>query len=1047
MRFAALAAIFVSTAAAAQVPEQVFGAMRYRPIGPFRGGRALAVSGVRGRPLTFYFGAVAGGVFRTDDGGATWTPLFDDQPNLSIGALAVADSDPNVIYVGTGEACIRGNVTYGKGVYRSDDAGRSWRSLGLQDTRQIGRIAVHPRNADIAFVAALGHAFGPNAERGVFRTLNGGRTWEKVLFRDADTGAIDVALDPQDPQVVFASLWQVRRYPWSLVSGGPGSGLYRSRDGGSTWTRLTGHGLPSGDYGRIGIAVSPADGRRVYAVIEAKEGGLFVSDDAGESWTRANDDERVRQRAWYFSHVWADPRSRDTVYLSNTGVYRSTDAGKTLTLLPARHGDHHGMWIDPDEPRRIIESSDGGASISLDGGQTWSRTNSQPTAQFYHVAVDNDFPYRLYGAQQDNSSVAVQSRSDSGVIGDHEWYPIGIGEAAYIAPDPRDPNIAYGSSSAGAMLKYDHHTEQTQILGPWPVETSGRGADELKHRFQWLTPLTLSPHDPNVIYAGAEVVFKSADGGITWSAISPDLTRNDKSRQKPSGGPLTLDITSVEYFDTIFALAESPVQKGVLWAGTDDGLVHVLRAGKWHNVTPKALPEWGTVSLIDASPFAAGTATVAVDRHRMDDLHAYVFRTTDFGGSWKRIDGGIPDGAFVRAVREDPRKQGLLYAGTEAGVYVSFDTGVHWQPLKLNLPVVPVHDLLVKGDDLVIATHGRSFWILDDVTPLRQASAAIASQDVHLFQPQTALRLQYPEAFDKRLPAGENPPPGALIDYFLKSKPKGEVRIQVLAADGKVVRTLSSRVHKVGAEQPQEWPDIQKPPELLPDGAGMNRFPWDLRYDAPSELPGAFYPGLPPRGPVVAPGVYTLRLEVDGRSATTTMEVKPDPRVKTTPAAFAQLLALQLQVRDRMSTLHEGVLSIRDARDQLAALQKRAGKDSRFAPLVTRAGNAIGQLTEIERKLVAVDVKSTEGTLRFPVQLNEQFESLRELLEFADAAPVPAVSEVFAEYDSALQTQLGKWRDLRTSELSAINVDARRLDLPAVTLPQEPGATRVGGGL
>jgi photosystem II stability/assembly factor-like uncharacterized protein len=1031
----------------AQVPDSVFGAMRYRPIGPFRGGRAVAVSGVPGKPLTFYFGAVAGGVFRTEDGGGTWTPIFDDQANLSIGAIAVAESDPNILYVGTGEACIRGNATYGKGVYRSDDAGRTWRFVGLPETRQIGRIAVHPRNPDVAFVAALGHAFGPNPERGVFRTRDGGRSWEKVLFKDNDTGAIDVAIDPQDPQVVFASLWQVRRSPWDLVSGGPGSGLYRSRDGGTTWTRLSGHGLPAGDYGRIGIAISPADGRRVYAVVEAKEGGLFVSDDGGESWTRQNDDERIRQRAWYFSHVWADPKSRDTIYLANTGLYRSTDGGKTMTLLPARHGDHHGMWIDPQDPRHMIESSDGGAAISLDGGWTWSRPNNQPTAQFYHAAVDNQFPYRVYGAQQDNSSVSVQSRSDTGVIGEQQWYPIGIGEAAHIVPDSREPEVAFGSSSNGAMLRYDHRTEQTQILGPWPVETAGRGADELKHRFQWLSPIIVSPHDPNVLYVGAEVVFKSADGGLTWKAISGDLTRNDKSRQKPSGGPLTLDITSVEYFDTVFALAESPVQKGVLWVGTDDGLIHVSRdgGGKWQNVTPKGLPEWGTISLIEASPFKAGTAIVAVDRHRTDDLHAYIFRTTDFGGSWKRIDGGIPEGSFVRAVREDPKKQGLLYAGTETGVFVSFDDGAHWQPLKLNLPVVPVHDLVIKDDDLVVATHGRSFWILDDVTPLRQAGAAVASQDAFLFQPQAALRLQYPEAFDNRQPVGENPPPGAVIDYFLKKKPQGEVRIQVLGPDGKVVRTLSSRVQHAASEQPQEWPDLKKPAELLPDGAGMNRFPWDLRYDAPLELPGAFYPGLPPRGPMVVPGTYTLKLEVDGKTATAQLQVREDPRVKATPQALSSLLALQLQLRDRMSALHETVLAIRDARDQLSGLEKRAGSDPRFAPVMTRAGKAVTELTSIERRLVAVDVKSTEGTLRFPVQLNEQFESLRQALESADAAPVPALSEVFAEYDGALQAQIARWRTLRTGELPAINAQARSLELPALWLPAE-SAQGAGAG-
>ena len=1044
----AAAALLLSAAAFAQVPEALFGGMRYRPVGPFRGGRALAVSGVRGQPLTFYFGAVAGGVFRTDNAGQTWTPLFDKQDNLSIGALAVAESDPNIIYAGTGEACIRGNVTYGKGVYRSDDAGHTWRHLGLEDTRQIGRVLVHPRNPDLVYVAALGHAFGPNAERGVFRSRDGGRSWQNVLFKNADTGAIDLAFDPQNPQVIFAALWQVRRQPWSLESGGPGSGLYRSQDGGSTWTRLAGHGLPGGDLGRIGIAVSPVDGRRVYAAIEAKEGGLFVSDDGGESWSKVSDDERIRQRAWYFSHIWADPKARDTIYLANTGLYRSTDGGHTLQLLPARHGDHHGLWIDPDEPRHLIESSDGGASISLDGGQTWSRTDdNQPTAQFYHVAADNHFPYRLYGAQQDNSSIAVQSRSDSGVIGAREWYPIGIGEAAYIAPDPRDPDIAYGSTSTGAMVRYDHRLEQSQALGPWPQETAGRGAGELSHRFQWLTPLLLSPHNPDVIYAGAEVVFKSADQGRTWKTISPDLTRNDKSKQKPSGGALTLDITSVEYFDTVFALAESPVERGVLWAGTDDGLVHVSRdgGGKWTNVTPRELPEWGTVSIIEASPFAAGTATIAVDRHRLDDLKPYLFRTVDFGKSWRRIVSGIPEGAFTRSVREDPKKAGLLYAGTEAGVYLSFDEGARWQPLRLNLPVVPVHDLMVKDDDLLVATHGRAFWILDDLTPLRQV-AAVAAAEVFLYRPQVALRLQYPESFDKRLPAGENPPPGAVIDFFFKSKPTGEVVIEVVAEGGKVIRTLSSRPHAIGAEQPQEWPDLQKPAELLPAEEGMNRFPWDLRYDPPSELPGAFYPGLPPRGPLVPPGTYTLRLKASGKVVTAPMEVKPDPRSRATPQARAELVELQLLVRDRMSELHETVLAVRAARDQLGALNRRAGKDPRFTQLVSRTDAASAGLTEVERRLVAVDVKSTEGTLRFPVQLNEQLESLRQALEGADAAPVPAMREVLASYDEALTAQVGRWRQIRGRDLESINAEARKLDLPAVSLPHQASGAGAGSG-
>jgi photosystem II stability/assembly factor-like uncharacterized protein len=1044
----ALALLAAAGAAAQPYPESLFGAMRFRPIGPFRGGRALAVSGVRSKPFTYYFGAVAGGVFRTDDAGRTWTPLFDGEDNLSIGALAVAESDPNVVYVGTGEACIRGNVTYGKGVYRSDDGGRSWRHLGLTDTRQIGRVIVHPRNPDVVFVAALGHAFGPNPERGVFRSRDGGRTWEKVLYKDPDTGAIDLAFDPQNPQVIFAALWQVRRSPWSLVSGGPGSGLYRSQDGGSTWTHLTGKGLPQGELGRIGVAVSGEDGRRVYALIEAKEGGLFVSDDGGSSFVKVNDDERLRQRAWYFTHIWADPRARDTIYLANTGLFRSTDGGKTLTLMPARHGDHHGMWIDPDDPRRIIESSDGGAAVTLDGGSTWSRVDdNQPTAQFYHITADTHFPYRVYGPQQDNSSVAVQSRNDVDGIGEHAWYPIGIGESAQIAVDPREPDIAYGTTEGfGGILRYDHRSEQTQVLGPWPVDNSGRGAAELEHRFQWTSPLILSPHDPNVLYVGAERVFESRDRGQTWRPISGDLTRNDKSKQQPSGGPLTLDITSVEYFDTVFTLAESPVEKGVLWVGTDDGLVHVARDGghAWSNVTPRDLPEWGTVSMVEASPAQAGVATIAVDRHRLDDLRPYVFRTTDYGKSWKRLGAGISEGAFVRAVREDPKKPGLLFAGTEVGVFVSFDAGAHWQRLQLGLPAVPVHDLMVKGDDLLVATHGRSFWILDDLEPLRQLTPATARAAVFLYAPQAAYRVHHAEGYDRRLPAGENPPPGAILDYVLATKPTTELVIEIVAADGSVARTLSSRPRATGSEQPQEWPDLVKPSELLPTEAGMNRYAWDLRADPPAELPGAVYAGFPPRGPYLPPGRYTLRLKLASTVLTAPLELVPDPRVATDPAGYAALYALGLQVRDRLSALHETVMQLRTARDELRALLRRAGASARFAPLVKRSEAAVSALNDIERKLLAVDVHSTEGTLRFPIQLNEQLYGLGEMLAGADAPPVPAMRDVFAGYDKRLQAELDRFAGLRRQELAGIDDEARRLGVPAVSLP-EAKPTASGG--
>ena len=828
--------------------------MQWRQIGPFRGGRALAIEGVPGEPDTYYFGAVAGGVWKTIDGGANWNPLFDKQPISSIGAIAVAPSDHNVIYAGTGEAAIRGNTTYGTGVFKSIDGGKTWEHVGLKDSRQIGALIVDPRNENVVLVAALGHAFGPNAERGIFRTADGGKTWTKVLSKDENTGGIDVVFDPHNPNIVFASLWQARRQPWFFSSGGPGSGLYRSEDNGVTWKRLEGNGLPEGILGRIGIAVSGADSNRVYAIIEAKEGGLYRSDDAGQHWTRVNDDGRFRQRAWYFSKVYADPKSADTVYLLNTGLFRSVDGGKTFNLLPARHGDHHGLWIDPQNPNRI-------ANV-----ERWRREylnrrreNMDDPKQPADRAVlprfrGQRFPIsHLRRATGQYRALALRAATDWGAIGPADWFEVGGGECGFVLPDPRDWHIIY-SNNESSIYRYDKTKGETQDVSVLPLDNSGHGAADVAHRFQWVTPLILSPHNPDVLYTGAECVFKSTDHGHSWTQISGDLTRNDKSKQQPSGGPLTNDITSVEYYDTVFALAESPVKKGTLWAGTDDGLVHVTTddGQHWSKVTPK-MPEWSTVSLIDPSPHDANTAYVAVDRHKLDDFKPYIFKTTDLGKSWSAIITGIPDGAYVHAVREDPKKRGLLYAGTELGVFVSFDDGAHWQPLQLNLPVSPIHDLVVKDDDLVVATHGRSFWVLDDMTPLRQLSAQSAQGDMILYQPQTAVRLHYPEEFDKRQPVGDNPPPGAIIDYYFKTAPKDEVSLDILDASGKVVRHLSSKEKKEG-EQPPEWPDRVERPKTIPANEGMNRFAWDLRYDDPIQIPGAFYSGVGPRGALAAAG-------------------------------------------------------------------------------------------------------------------------------------------------------------------------------------------------
>ncbi|MGI9103560.1 MAG: VPS10 domain-containing protein [Terriglobales bacterium] len=1036
-RFAVLLVLlFAPTLFAQTYNTALFSGMKWRGIGPYRGGRVLAVSGVPGDPNVFYFGGVAGGVWKTIDAGANWKPLTDKEPISSIGSIAVSESDHNTIYIGTGEACIRGNITYGDGVWKTVDGGRSWKNVGLRDSRQIGAVIVHPANPNIAFVAALGHVYAASSERGIFRTLDGGVTWQKVLYVNDKTGGIDVVFDPHNPQTLFAAMWEVYRTPWSLNSGGPGSGLYRSTDGGATWKRLEGHGLPAGPLGRIGVTVSGADSNRVYALIEAKEGGIYRSENGGDTWTRVNDDERYRQRAWYFTHIFADPAAADTVYVLNTGAFRSVDGAKTFTLLPAPHGDHHGLWIDPKNPRSLINGNDGGADISLDGGQTWSTQYNQPTAQFYHVITDSQFPYIVYGAQQDNSSVAIQSYSDDGVIGRWNWLAFG-GETGFIAPDPRDPNIMYGDNEA-TVFRFDKRTQQYQDLSVWPLDVSGHGAVDLDvYRFNWTSPLFISRHDPTAMYTSGNRVYKSNDAGMSWTPISPDLTRNDKSKQQPSGGPITLDITSVEYYDTIFALAESPVQKGQIWAGTDDGLIQLTRDdGKtWANVTPKALPEWSMVSIIDPSPHDAGTAYAAVDRHKLDDQRPYIYKTTDFGKTWTMIVAGIPENAYVRSVREDPGRKGLLFAGTERGVYASWDDGAHWQSLQLNLPMSPIHDLVVHDNDLVVATHGRSFWILDDITPLRQLSAQTAGLQAILYKPEPALRLHYPDQIDRRGPVGENPPKGAMIDYYFAAKPKEEVTLDFFDAQGKLVRHMSSVEKKTAGAQPPEWPDLEVPKETIPAEAGMNRFPWDLRYEPPVKIPGAFYPGNGPLGPLALPGHYTVKLTAGSFTQTVPFELLIDPRVKNVPAADLQKeFELSMKISERNNELHTAVNQIRELRAELVTLKKWAGDSAQAKPVVAAADALDKKMTPIEEQLMQVKMKSSEGSLRYPIQLNEQFDSISHTIE-ADAAPTKSQYAVYDMLNGKLQEQLKLWHGVLATEVPALNDLMKKSGVPTLTIP------------
>ncbi|HYL64624.1 MAG TPA: glycosyl hydrolase [Candidatus Methylomirabilis sp.] len=1036
----ACALIFVATisATAQQIDPKTYGGMKWRLIGPFRGGRVLTVAGVPSQPYTYYFGAVGGGVWKTTDGGNSWDPLFDKQGISSIGALAVADSDPNVIYVGSGEACIRGNISFGDGVYKSTDAGKTWTNVGLKDTRHIGAVIIHLTNPDIVFVAALGHAYGPNTERGVFRTRDGGKTWEKVLYLDDRTGAIEVVFDPHNPHVLFAAMWEGWRTPWTLNSGGAKDGLYRSNDDGSTWKRVEGNGMPDGPLGRISVAVSGADSNVVYALIEAKKGGLYRSDDGGENWSFVTDDHRFTQRAWYFTHLWADPKNVGGIYIANTGLFHSPDGGKSWERVNSPHGDNHALWIDPNHPDRLINGNDGGATISVDGGKNWTTQNNQPTAQFYHIAADNDFEFRVYGSQQDNSSVGIRTRSDHGAILQGDWDAVGGGESGYIVTDPRDSNIVYADDEGPVFTRFDRRTSQAQSIQEWPEDPNGYAAATQKYRYTWTMPIVISSHNPDVIYHTSQYVFRSTDAGKTWTTISPDLTRNDKSKQQDSGGPLTKDQYTVEYYDVIFSLAESPKQQGELWAGTDDGLVQLTRdEGKtWANVTPKDVPEWAAISLIEASPFDAATAYLAVDAHKLDNLKPYIYKTTDFGKTWTKIITGLPDNSYVHAVREDPKRKGLLYAGTETGIWVSFDDGGHWQSLQLNLPPTPIHDMVIHDDDLAVATHGRSFWVLDDISPLRQAAASIATEDAHLFTPNTAFRTREGHFNPRRYPVGENPPSGAIFYYYLKEAPKEAAKLEILDADGKVVRKFTSEEKKVEGAPDEGERDV--PAEYIPAKAGLNLFVWDLRYELPAKVPGLIYDAGEPIGPLALPGKYQARLTVAGKSQTAQFEVKMDPRVQTSPEDLRKQFDLMVKLRDRQDEMNKAVIAIRDLTSQLQSLEKRIGTADSAKPLVSSSTDLRKKIRAIEEELVQVNSKASEDQANYPTMLNSKLSALQNLVDSADTAPTAAEAAVFAELDQRLDAQLSKWRDVLAKDLPSLNAAMQKNNVAIVAPAAQP---------
>ena len=752
--FVLIAAALVASAGAAQSDRAArppapslsdeFSGLEFRNIGPFRGGRVTAVTGVRGEPLVYYFGSTGGGLWKTSDGGATWRPIADKfLKTASVGAVAVAESDTNVVFAGMGQAPIRGNTSHGDGVYKSTDAGETWTNVGLQDTQQISRVRIHPKDPDVVYVAAQGHVWGSNPDRGIYRTLDGGKTWKKVLFVDDKTGASDLIMDPTNPRILYAAFWQVYRKPWAMESGGTGGGLYKSADGGDTWKRLT-EGLPQGVVGKVTVSVSASRPSRVWAMVgHAEKGGLYRSDDGGEKWALVNGSHRITQRGWYYSRIYADPRNADTIYVTNIDFLKSIDGGKTFARLRVRHGDTHDLWIDPDDTQRMILGDDGGAEITFNGGEMWTSQDTQPTAEIYRVVADDRFPYWVYGGQQDNTTVAIPTGVRDDAITQQHWHDVGGGESAWIAPDPRNLDIVYAGSYGGSITRYDHKTGETREIIAWPQVVDGLAQRDMKYRFNWNAPIILSKHEPGTLYHASQHLLRSRDEGQTWEEASPDLSRNDKAKQGYSGGPVQHEVTGVENYGTIFYVVESPHEKGTMWVGTDDGLVHITRnnGATWENVTPKGMPEWIRVNAIDVSPHDKATAYVAATMYQFDDYRPYLYKTSDYGKTWAKIVNGIPDRAFTRVVREDPGRRGLLFAGTESGLFISFDDGVNWAPFQRNLPVVPITDMIVKREDLVLATQGRSFWVLDDLTPLRQWKPEVAAQAVHLFEPRVAHRM------------------------------------------------------------------------------------------------------------------------------------------------------------------------------------------------------------------------------------------------------------------------------------------------------------------
>lgn len=994
----------------------LYGAVEYRLVGPFRGGRSAAVTGVPGQPNLFYFGSTGGGVWRTQDGGNTWENISDSYFGGSIGAVAVAPSDHNVIYVGGGEKTVRGNVSSGSGMWKSVDAGKTWSFIGLPNSRHVPRIKVDPNNADVVYAAVLGNIYKPTPNRGVYKSTDGGKNWRKVLFVNEDAGAVDLVIDPGNPRNLYASTWNVRRTPYSLSSGGPGSALWKSTDYGETWTEISkNEGYPQGTIGIIGVTVSPVNPERIWSIVEHKEkGGVYRSDDGGKTWSYQNSDRSLRQRAWYYSRIYADTKDMNTVYVLNVSYHKSTDGGKTFESNNAPHGDHHDLWIAPEDPKRMIIGDDGGAQVSFDGGVNWTTYHNQPTAQFYRLTTDNHFPFRIYAAQQDNSTIRIEHRSESFSISEENWEETAGGESAHIAVDPNNDDIVYGGSYGGFLTRVNHDKGTVRGINVWPDNPMGHGAEDMKYRFQWNFPIIFSRHDPKKLYTFSNHVHLSTNEGASWEVVSPDLTRNDPSKLGPSGGPITKDNTGVEYYATLFAANESPLQEGLMWVGSDDGLIHLTRDGgkNWENVTPKGMPEWMMINSVEPSAFDAGTCYVAGTRYKLGDFEPYLYKTTDYGKSWSRITNGIAAEHFTRVVREDPKQKGLLYAGTENGMYISFDDGANWQTFQLNLPIVPITDLLIKENHLIVATQGRSIWMIDDLTVFHQLAAA-KRKDFYLFKPKDSYRMGGGSRKGS-LTQGTNHPNGVMT-YFYVNDPEKEVKLEFMQANGDTIKTYSSK-----AKDKSRKLKVEK---------GANLFVWNTVSDGAEDFPGMILWWARLSGAKAVPGNYKVRLKVGDAEQTQDFTILPAPNSEATVADMQQQYDFINEVNATVTQAHKAILKIRKIKDQLDAFEKQYKDNEKVKPLLEKASEMKKKFTEVEEALYQTQNRSGQDPLNFPIRLTNKLAHLNSLVGLDDFGPTAQDMAVKNELTQQINAQLSTFNQLVDSEVNAFNSEFNQLNL------------------